>query len=323
MDIRLLEEKWKLLADNESGNRSLRIDGYCIPDLFVGIQDRSVRCLILKLPAGHAADFQSAEKANLSIELFPDTKWIVLKLLDNRFADLFNDLIFSLYNKICDKNDPREYSRELIGTFYKWSEFFDDRLSFQLSEETVRGIFGELIVLKEFISETSASVLNDLLNGWRGPYNNRRDFILGNKDTEVKTKEDGAADVFISSEFQLDQEAGKEMELMVVNVLPDPDGFSVNDLVLQIREMVTSGLADFTIVLKALAAYGLIPGNLTDYNRFRYKPVSLFVYNCLLPGFPKLVNSAISPLINNVKYNLRVTALNDFLVGSKSFPHGN
>ena len=73
MDTMQLEEKWKLLADNETGNKSLRIDGQCIPDLFVGIQDRGVRCLILKLPAGHSLDFQSAQKANLSIELFPDT----------------------------------------------------------------------------------------------------------------------------------------------------------------------------------------------------------------------------------------------------------
>jgi hypothetical protein len=322
MDINELEQKWPILAADSSGYRSLRIDGKCIPDLFIGLYQKSVRCLILKLPPGYAVDFQSTEKANLSIELFAETRWIVLKLLDNGFADLFNDLILSLYNKLWDKTDAKDYSSELIRTFHKWSEFFDNKASFQLPEHSIKGLFGELIVLSEFIKTTSAAYLNDLLNAWKGPYNTGHDFILEKKNVEVKTRDDAAIDVHISSEYQLEPEAGKDLELSIVSIIQNDMGLTLHDLVLIVKDLVIAKLGDFTVILKALSCYGLNIHNLREYDRFKYNPISMSSYNCCADGFPKIVHSGISPSLNNVTYNLRINQLGHFLVGSKSLIDG-
>jgi len=317
MDIKNLEEKWSLLAVDNPGYRSLRIDSSCIPDLFIGVYNSATRCLILKLPDGYGVEFQSTEKANLSIDYFPDTNWIVLKLLDGQFTDLFNDLILSIYNKVCYRNEAKVYSEELITTFYKWSEFFNDKDTMRLSEETIRGIFGELIVLREYILSTAASELNEMLAAWRGPYNNRHDFIFKDKDLEVKTKEDLAIDVHISSEYQLAQDGDKALELAVVSILRDAAGLSIRDLLLSVRELVVGRLGDFTLMLRSLATFGLRFRMLDEYDTYRYVALRIDVYDCAAPGFPKIVYAGLHPGLSQVSYYLRVTGLATFLKSSK------
>jgi len=317
MDIKQLEEKWKGLTASSKGYNSLRMDANCLPDLFVSVWNSNTRCLILKLPEQHKSDFQSAQKENLSLEFFPETKWIVLKLLDPRFTDLFNDLILSIYNKIWDKNNVWEYSTELVTTFYKWSEFFSDRDAFRLSEEKIRGIFGELIVLKEQIPETPAANLNELLSAWKGPWHNRHDFIFGQTDLEVKTKENSAIDILISSEFQLAPEPGKALELAVVSLKTETAGLSLRDLLLDIMDLISSRGADFSLILKGLSTFGLSPRSLKEYDDYRYTPVSLDGYDCSAPGFPKITPADISPAITQVNYYLRVTALKEYCKSSK------
>jgi len=317
MDKLQLEQKWKALKPDGPGYKSLRIDGNCIPDLFIGIYNVTTRCLILKLPNHQQVDFQSTEKANLSIEFFRETKWIILKLLDNDFIDLFDDLIISIYGRIYDMADAGIYSSELISTFYKWSEFFNDKTTFRLSEETIRGIFSELIVLKDFIVETDAMVLNDMLGYWKGPYNHHHDFILPQKDLEVKTMEDTALDISVSSEYQLSAESGKGLELIVVRILRDSSGISLRDLLIDIRRLVVGKLADFTIILRGLSAYGLNLRGLEDYDGYRYKPIAIDTYDCIAYEFPKIVHANIPAAINQVSYQIRTTALNKYLLSSK------
>ena len=318
MDKYTLEQKWNSLLPVGPGYKSLRIDSVCLPDLFVALYNVTTRCLVLQLPQNHNVDFQSTEKTNLSLEYFKETKWIILKLLDNNFTDLFDDLILSIYARVYNMNDVRSYSSELISTFYKWSEFFSDKNDLRLSQETVKGIFGELLVLKEHIAETDAASLNDMLDAWKGPYHNRHDFILARKDQEVKTKEDKSLDVLISSEYQLAAELGKGLDLLVVRILIDSSGISIRDLVMEIRQQIIGKLADFTIILKGLNAYGLNMRTLQEYDDYRYRPIAIDTYDCLASEFPSIIPANLPDTINNVTYNLRITALNNYLVSSKS-----
>lgn len=314
-----LEEKWKLLTSDAAGYKSLRIDAHCIPDLFIGIYNSVTRCLILKLPAGYEADFQPTEKAHLSLELFPDMKWVVLKLLDNRFSDLFNDLILSLYSRLWDKLDANDYCPELISTFQKWSEFFDERIQLQLSEETISGIFGELVILKDFMASTPSSGVNDLLYAWTGPFHHRHDFSFGQRDIEVKTKDTLTTDILISSEYQLQAEPGNRLELYVVSLVRELTGMSLKELVLDIRKTIITKMADFTILLKSMFQYGLNINNLTQYDHYRFIPVSLDIYDCTSPDFPKLIQPGLPPGISKLRYHLRTTGLAPFLIASQNF----
>jgi len=316
-----LEEKWNNITYNgKSIFEFIRIDSICIPELNIGFNSKFNRCLILELPKESKVDFQSTIKQNLSIEFYKDTNYIVIQLTDNTFYDLFNDLIISLYHKIKRISNVNDYSKELIQTFYKWSEFFDDKKSDLLSEEAIRGLFGELLVLRSLITYKGRTEINFILNSWKGPYDKATDFELENKDLEVKTKSPSAIDVKISSEFQLEVSPGKGLELFVVSLLSDfTIGIHIRDLILEIKKMVQESFGDNTILWKALSQKNITAKNVGQYDIYRFKPVNWISYNCAAENFPKLSRSNIPEEISGLKYTLRTNLLTSFIIEQSDF----
>ncbi len=143
-----LEYIWKHL--DYTGNSEFeftRLDsGISIPEINIGINSKLNRCLLLELPKEHNVDFQTSIKKNLTLSYFNDTEYIVLELTDNTYFDLFNDLVISIYQHIYLMSDVDEYSKVFIQMFYKWSEFFDDKKSDKLSQDIIKGLFGELFI---------------------------------------------------------------------------------------------------------------------------------------------------------------------------------
>jgi hypothetical protein len=321
MTTEFLEEKWNTIVQDGSAEfRFKKISADCIPELNIGINKLYNRCLILELPAVNKVDFQGTIKQNLSIEFYKESNYIVIQLTDNAYNDLFNDLILSLYQKIKDIADVDVYSRELIKAFYKWSGFFDDKLSDRISADIIKGLFGELAVLRSLVALAPSATINNVLNSWQGPYDRGQDFVLDDRNLEIKTKELSKADVRISSEFQLEPEFDKGLELVVVKVDPDPaDGISLQDLAQEIRGLIVERLGDTSIFLKALAQKGLNLRNMEAYNDIRYRLVGETYYDCLADGFPRLTVSGIPQEINNLKYNIRISALDNYILTKRDY----
>lgn len=325
MEIQDLNNKWLLLEGEITGNfKSLRLDSKSIPDLFIGRSVEGNRCLILKLPQGYKADFQSSIRQNLSLELFEKSRWIVLSLLEEQYYDLFNDLILSIYNKVVHIDKASIYVSELLKTYYKWSEFFLDSSSYRLSDEEIKGLFGELTILHELLLPSNSSNLNDVLNSWKGPYDTGHDFILEEYNIEVKTKNSGAANIKISSEYQLQSDPGKGLELAIVTVLSDSlEGDSMKDQVLKVRDYVMERLGDYSIVLKTLSQKGLNLKNLDSYEHLRFKIQSIITYDCNDQDFPKITRASLVDSINSVSYNLNINQIHTFIKTQLSPSNGD
>ncbi len=320
MTITELEAKWdKLKPEHKDGFKSIRINSDCLPDLFIGLDINNIRCLILKLPSINDTDFQSIIKQNLSIELFRESQWIIIKLLNTSFSDLFNDLIMSLFNKIKNEVNSESYVRIFIEIFYKWSEFFIDNTLNRLSDITIQGIYGELLFLNEIISQKNSDSINEILLSWQGLYDRGHDFIFNDINIEVKTKEENNLDISISSEFQLEPEPGKPLKLVVVSILKNNSGSSLGQLLLSTRQLVVERLGDFTIVLKSLAQKGLTLKNIYEYEHLKFEHINIITYDCMNTSFPKIIRSGIPALINNVRYSVRITALKEFIIDKKEF----
>jgi len=317
-----LESIWGALSySGKSEFEFIRIDnGETVPDLNVGFNSTFNRCLLLELPKKHSVDFQTAIKQNLILSFFRDTGYIVLELTDSNYADLFNDLIISIYQCIYQLSDVDEYSKIFIQTFYKWSGFFEDRKSEKLSQDIIKGIFGELFVLKSLVEDSDSSHLNDVMNSWRGPYDEGHDFVLDKKNIEVKTKEQSKLSVKISSEYQLDLDDNKDLELLVLSVETNPvDGQSLRLLLSDIKDLVVDKLGDFSIILVALSQKNISPQNIYQYDNYRFVPIEQVTYNCKANFFPKLVKSDIPQAVRNVRYTLQLSYLDDFILSEKKF----
>jgi hypothetical protein len=301
-----IESKWgKLKADGTLGYKSLRVSSECIPDLFIGVDFINLRCLILKLPDDYKPDFQSIFKQNISLEIFPESKWIILKLLNLNFTEIFNDLIISFHNCIMDISDVRKYTSELIRSFQMWSEFFDESKEKRLSLEEVQGIFGELFILHKFLSKAPSIHVNTVLKSWTGPYGKTHDFVLDNYDLEIKTKEVNQTFVHISSEYQLQNQYGKGLSLKIISVKVNSNGaYPIKVLVLQIRDIIINKTGDVPLFLKSLRIKNITLQNIHEYDEFRFEIVSEITYDCLSKGFPSLTKTNLPPEISNLNYNL-------------------
>jgi len=314
MEIAEIKIKWDLISDKiiDKGFKSIILAPECRADLYLGINKDANRCLILALPKNHHVDFRSVVKENLSIEFFPESNYIVLKLTENSFYELFDDLIISMYNRIKDVEDIEEYSNEFIQTFYKWSEFFSDKLSNLLSTEIIKGLFGELIMLKTFVEAATALDINNVLSSWTGPVDQRHDFTMDRKDLEVKTKSELKIDVTISSEYQLEKNLDKELELIVISVTEN-EGFPVKKLILDIKSLIQSKSGDYVLFLKNLSLIGINLKNASQYDHLIFKPVSRTIY-IVDENFPRIIRSIVPKEISSVKYKLRVSALNSYKI---------
>ncbi len=317
-----LKQKWSGLSENPvtRGFRSIRISSECICELYMGVSKEGNRCLILALPSSEHLNFKRIQKENLSIEYFRENNLIVLQLTDINFDDLFDDLILSLYHGIKSLKQVDEYSTHFIQTFYRWSEFFEDRMSDLLSEDVIKGFMGELLVLKLLITSSHKAEINYLLKSWTGPYDKGNDFELEKKNIEVKTKNPSSIDIKISSEFQLEVSPGKGLELYVVSLLSDSTvGIHIRDLIFDIKNLIQESSGDTSILWEALKQKNITAKNVNLYDCYRFKPVNWASYCCEVEEFPKLCRSNIPQEISAVKYTLRTNLLAQFIINHKEF----
>jgi len=311
-----LKDKWDKINDLPTlgDYSSLLVSSESYAEISVAISPDANRCLLLALPSGYNADFVEIIRENLELSMVSEQKYVSVTLLDLRFIDLFDDLIVSMHNAICDVRSVDEYCSIFLQTFNKWSQFFERAEQVRLSDIVIRGIFGELKVLQKVIAETPASGIDSVLKSWRGPYDQGQDFIFEDLNIEVKTRSTTNSSVIIANEDQLDQTDGKRLELAVVTLeMNETEGQTLEVLVQAITEKIEGFLGDTTIFYRALEQKGLSAENLKVYDNLIFKAHNIYIYDCLLATFPKLVRSKLPDPIFNVKYSLNTAELESYL----------
>lgn len=320
IDHAYLDELWASISESENTALSFkRIDISCTPELSIGLTTAGNRCLVLELPNNNSIDFQAVLRKNLNLELHMNSI-IVLELKAPDFNEIFSDLVISLYWSIHDISSVESYASIFIETFHKWSDFFSERDLGRLSEESIRGLFGELTVLKGYLEEAKSSEVNQYLMSWKGPYGKGKDFELDALDIEVKTRNLTNLSVRVSSEHQLDRVLGKELQLWVIALQSGESGDTpISELMLDIKKMVVDKLGDLSIFLKALWQLGITMENSLDYDMYKYCIRLISKYDASDADFPSLTKSTIHQALTRVRYDLGLVLLEDFLIEEISF----
>lgn len=320
MNKEIIETIWsKIIPSGEGEFEYKLLSKESIPQLNIGFNKKSQRCLIIELPFDFDKPFQQFEKENLSLKYFKKEKCLCIILNDDFFKDLFDDLILSIYSKIHNISNTEEYSELFARHFFKWSTFFENKKTDGLTRDQVKGLIGELFYLKNLLLNSKLSV-DELLISWRGPYDEGHDFVFEFTDYEIKTIESSKNNVRISSEFQLECEKGKNLELVVILVNSDNEnGLSLKSLINDIKIIVLDKLGDNSIFINALAQKGLTIGDLDQYEIYRYTPIEEISYDSTRENFPKLIRSTIPEEINKLNYNVRLNLIEEFIVNKKQF----
>lgn len=320
MNKEIIKNIWNKIIPSGAGEFEYKLlSKESVPQLNIGFNKKSQRCLILELPFDFDKSFQQFEKENLSLKYFKKEKCLCIILNDDFFKDLFDDLILSIYSKIYNISNTEEYSELFTRHFFKWSAFFENKKTDGLTRDQVKGLIGELFYLKNLLLN-SELIIDDILLSWRGPYDEGHDFVFEFTDYEIKTIESSKNNVRISSEFQLESEKGKELELVVILVkLENENGLSLKSLINDIKTIVLDKFGDNSIFINALAQKGLTIGDLEQYEIYRYTPIEEISYDSNKENFPKLIRSSIPEEINKVNYNIRLNLIEEFIINKKQF----
>jgi hypothetical protein len=316
-----LENKWQLINIATSGKYNYQnIDSACHPDLNIGVNDLGNRCLLLVLPNGYNPGFIGEKKENITTIFNSTYNFIILELTDNYYRSLFVDLVLSLYFKIKDISDYKDSTKVFIKTINLWSLFLQEEKSDKLSENTIKGLFGELSLLHELITKANSSNINDILNSWQGPYDRNHDFYLDGIDYEVKTKNNTKTDIYISSEYQLEEENGVALELVVVSVEKLISGGStIDSLITAIRNDIINLNGDISILFLALKKKSITLKNLSDYNAHQFKIIKHNYYKCTDVDFPRITTSQIKKEISSLTYKINLVGLDKFISYTKIY----
>ena len=171
-------------------------------------------------------------------------------------ATVFYRLADSVVERIRDRDEP--CAAAVQGALNDWQRLLKPAAS--LSEEALRGLFGELTVLRLLAGRNPLYAVDS----WMGPDGHVHDFETPNGDIEVKATKREGREVEISSLNQLDQVAGSPLCLVRLRVESSQKGQSIGELV---DDLVNLGCLRSVLVDK-LGLVGFQVGISDDEARF-------------------------------------------------------
>lgn len=315
---RLLEIWDTLTPSNEYPYTYKKIDEDTPIDLNIGLSNKSKKCLILILPK----DFKEVDGTNRiykssfkmeNIELIVhDNREVILLLKQEMYLPEFIDFIETLLPKIIIENEY-ESPNVFIQTVRDWIDLFKKKKTNKLSQEQVLGLMAELYVLNHELN-ISPNKPNSILNGWKGPYAFSKDFEFDSKFIEVKYTSKKNNSVRIHSEYQLETESKKPIELVVMYGEEDEmNGENLSSLNLFLREKIRKLKGDINIYLKALDHLGIKQKELNKYDHIKIFFTEMVTYDTTSPSFPSIKKTNIEDTISKVEYNLDLGGLEKYI----------
>ncbi len=317
--IRLRDLWSELLTEDPPADRDLRLrlvegradvrvfaaatakDG--LPGLLVELPD-SARPRVFKPLITRTFEVSAPAFTGLS-----DGRWgLFVGLKDLSFLDLFEMLGADMIESVGRASGGAEILKSVNRCVDRWRRFVERRGE-PLTEEEVRGLIGELVVLARCVRRFGSDVA---LTAWTGPDDGLRDFELPDVSVEVKTFQgDNAATVLIAPPDQLDVVAERPVFLCAVRVTPsESHGSALPDFAANVATVIGNEPGALNHLEDRLAAGGYLQVHAPLYlKRFVAGPVLMFA---VTPRFPRIRSVDVPLGVLNVRFALSLAALDSY-----------
>ncbi|HEX4307225.1 MAG TPA: PD-(D/E)XK motif protein [Solirubrobacterales bacterium] len=319
------ETLWEALereAPADGGGREVRRIHPDSPiDLFLGVEiqpfpDGNCRTLELQVAREVVADLsppKGSRQVRVALrERAGGRSGLLLELENPAASDLFAAVCEDVASTTARNAAESEAVAAFIGRFAKWQRMIQVAPT-GLSGERQRGLFGELITLREHLIE--ARGFDEGVRAWKGPDGAPRDFEVGGVGVEVKTSAANEPQVVtIHGERQLDG-AGLDALCLIhhsLEVVRD-SGETLPDAVRTLRGL-GDGLSEAGTFEDRLMQSGYTDVHEPLYRRTGYvnRRISQFE---VADGFPRIVEADLADGVGSVRYALAIAACRDFEQG--------
>lgn len=305
---------WDDIAVPSADYNVRQIAGTSIIPCYWGRDSASHCLLIVELSGDHFDQFRkNAIRVNgIDVDLrqgaTADTQKLVLTLERQVDRDLFEGMCQTLVSAVGLANDSATALAVAQTHIKRWKAFLAGKGGHHLSPEEVRGLFAEIMFLRELhrtISKTAA------VEAWLGPERSHQDFIFGNTAVEIKSLSGRErSKVRISSEDQLES-LNDELFLRVYRLsdLPEAEGaLSLNALI----DLAGSELGEAEAVEafhRKLLAHRYAP--LPEYDEPWFVIPEIRTYR-VVEAFPRLARSGLPNGISGVTYDIELESIAAF-----------
>ncbi len=299
-----IEEKF---ARGAKTHTYLRIDSEFKTNIFLGYNDDGKMSMVIAEP-GREVPVKSSKLIDVSLKRREDQK-LALKfdLLDDAYKSMFlifcKDIIV-----VCERAGSEMAISNVITRWKYWKEMFGKKKSSILEKQEIKGLIGELIELKDhFIHEYGETVA---VQSWMGPLLGHKDFEIDDTWYEIKSVNENAVQVSISSLEQLESEV--DGHLVIIRL---EDASVTSTLAINLNQMVLK-VADEIKDPEILDLYrtrldnmGYVPDEEYDNYNFVFKGRQCYSVN---EQFPRLTSSGVSESIGNATYTLLLNGISNF-----------
>ncbi|GAB4549566.1 MAG: hypothetical protein OHK0023_14320 [Anaerolineae bacterium] len=208
--------------------------------------------------------------------------YVDLVCLKPHLNGLFNLIIYDVVSELLKSRETPD--RVCLLVLNRWRELLARDSVPLLDKNTIVGLFGELIVLRELTR------INPLAwKAWTGPDKGRFDFFGSGNALEVKTSFQRQGIVLsIHGHDQLDPPSSGNLHLVVIQIEETPaDGESLNDIV---NSLVSMGVNQVDVYGK-LARLGVFPETLMLIDDQRFGIIEQRVY-LIDSEFPRITGAS-------------------------------
>lgn len=299
-----LLEKFELGKQNKT---YLRIDPCYNVDIFVGYDDDGRMSLAI-IEKGKEVSVKSTNLIEETQGIRKDGKLqLKFSLLDSSYKPMFLKVCRDIIEYCCQKGKGKAIGAASERWKY-WREVFDSKKGNILSENEIKGLLGELVVLNEhFMNEYDERTA---VSAWMGPLMGHKDFEINETWYEVKTVNQNASEVHISSLEQL--ESPVEGHLIVVQMEKTNEvnklAINLNDYVSLIENKITdSNLKEEFWNRLTNVGY--------EYDEEYKKHNFVFyakTYYTVKDDFPRLTRANMNRKISSAEYSISLDGIEEF-----------
>jgi hypothetical protein len=203
--------------------------------------------------------------------------------------------------------DPEHAAGFLLSRIARWRRLLKGSASMSLAE--VRGLLGELIVLRECLKVRSAA---EVVEGWLGPFDAAQDFDIEGVRIEVKAIQPDARTLSVTSADQLDADGKLYLAVVtLVTTLSDSDGSTLEGVAEDIRRRLRGSGEYGALALfeSKLAAGGYFPHDKSTTPVFRVEELRVYAVRA---GFPLIKRADLPDGVAEIRYDVEIGALRPF-----------
>ena len=307
----LLEQQWNSIIYKDGG--FLQIDTQHPLEWHIGYQSISRRTLLLVADT-EIGPIESSKSIIVSRrKRETDNRWTLsFELVRNEQHGVFAILCYDIIEYSRQAANEKEAFTLVVNRYKQWSKLLESQPSGLMSEQSRKGLLGELLFLETIISNTG--MLLKSVQGWSGAESADQDFMYSEDWYEIKSIVTSSLTVSISSLEQLDRsDIGNLVIMRIDKAVPERAGaVSLYEVVQRLKKVLSEDTAALDLFQTKLMSYGYI--DLQEYAEQKYVRTDTKLYQ-VDESFPRLIRKNMPSQIVSARYELDIADIENWLKG--------